>query len=353
MSKNGVTQAFSALPPYFGGKRKLLPWIFQELANVIPSTEWQNKVFLDAFAGGGSVSLYARLQGFKKVLANDWSARTQIIFQGLLQNDREQLSKDDLLILRQPLPIDIPAWISQQFVPHVFSTRHGEALDRVAYWAHQYESPVKRNMALLLLWHMVSDYVCMPTSIGTSNRPYAETLDGLRDWQDLNPKRFLDESFPRLLKPRWSSLESLRCRINVGVTGGAPVHGFQMDACAFVESQQSDIAYFDPPYPGTLSYEQSLKTLDQVLLGPDWQPVNATSPFTKDVNSLKPLLESARHIPVWLLSYGNNCIDLAGLIALVKELAPARTVRGLDRSCQHLSHVSKSQNRKELLVIAY
>lgn len=143
MKTSGLYPPMLALPPYFGGKRKLLPWIFKLLADTIPVSEWSNKTFLDTFAGGGSVSLYAKLQGFKEVLSNDWSARTQIIIQGLLQNSQETLTKTDLLILRQPLPLHECAWIMERFVPDVFSTRHGEALDRLYYWANQYASPTK------------------------------------------------------------------------------------------------------------------------------------------------------------------------------------------------------------------
>lgn len=45
---------FLALPPYFGGKRRLLPWIFGTLARVVPQSEWSQYRFFDTFAGGGA-----------------------------------------------------------------------------------------------------------------------------------------------------------------------------------------------------------------------------------------------------------------------------------------------------------
>lgn len=343
---------FNALPPYFGGKRRLLPWIFNHLDTILPKSDWSNRVFLDAFAGGGSVSLYAKALGFKALLTNDRSARSQIVFQALLLNQSQYLQANDLLWLTQPLPVEVTGFIQSHFVPHVLSTRHAQALDRVWYWAHQYKDPIKQNLSLLLLWHLIHEFVCMPTSINTSNRPYAETLDGLRDWQELNPKRFTDNSFPRLLKPRWSVLESLRKRINAGVFGGNQVFCHQQEAAAFLQAQSGDIAYLDPPYPGSLSYESSLKTLDTILFGRDYAPLPCSA-FSKEVSALRPLLESARHIPIWLLSYGDHLIDLPGLCALVQDLVPNRTVHGAERSYRHLAHVSKTQARKELLVLAY
>lgn len=353
MSKTAKHSFLNALPPYFGGKRKLISWIFQMLHQIVPQADWQQKTFLDAFAGGGSVSLFAKAQGFQSVIANDWSDRTQIIFQSLLHNQTQYLTPDDLLVLTQPLPNGEVGFAETHFASSVVSKRHANAVDRVRYWANQYQDPIKRNLGLLLLWHLIQGYVCMPTSINSSNRPYAETLDGLRDWQDLNPKRFVDNSFQRLCQPRWKQLGSLRKRINAGVFGGTPVITTQLDAQEFIKTHAGDLVYFDPPYAGSLSYESSLKTLDALLLGKIEEESPVVSPFSQDVSALTPLLESARHIPVWIVSYSNHLLELDALEALVQQAAPDKTVVGYERNYQHLAHVSKTANRKELLVIAY
>lgn len=351
MSK--TSSIFNALPPFFGGKRTLLPWVWDSLKKIIPSSDWRDKVFIDAFAGGGSVSFNAKALGFKSVLANDWSDRTQIIFQALLLNQSIHLSKSDLLWLRQPLPEEASPFVETQFSSHVFAKRHAEALDRVRYWANQYQDPIKRALGLLLLWHLAQAYVCMPTGMNTSNRPYAEALDGLRDWQELNPKRFVDQSFPKLLEPRWAKLPSLQKRINAGVFGGSPVQVFQQEACTFLQQVQGDIVYLDPPYAGSMNYEASLKTLDAVLFGkvPDDSPM--VSPFSKDVEALVPLFQSVSHIPVWILSYSNHVAELDEIKMLIQAVAPNRVVQGYQKSYQHLAHVSKTEGREELLIIAY
>jgi 16S rRNA G966 N2-methylase RsmD len=353
LQKPPFAAAFKALPPFFGGKRALVAWIFQKLADLIPQTTWHQKTFLDAFAGGGSVSLFAKAHGFQSVLANDWSDRTQIILESLLSNQTQLLTEQDLLILTQPLPDGQVGFVERELASSVVSKRHANAIDRVRYWASQYQDPIKRNLGLVLLWHLIQLYVVMPTSINTSNRPYAETLDGLRDWQELNPKRFVDNSFPRLCQPRWAKLESLRTRINAGVFGGTPVQTTQLDAHAFVKAHSGDIVYFDPPYAGSLSYESSLRTLDALLFGRVVEETPIISPFSQGVDALTPLLEAAQHIPVWILSYSNHLLELEALNALVQQAAPERTVVGYERGYQHLAHVSKATHRKELLVIAY
>jgi 16S rRNA G966 N2-methylase RsmD len=345
--------ACCALPPYFGGKRRLAPWIFNQLNRIYPQKQWHQMTFLDAFAGGGSMSLQAKAHGFKAIHSNDWSHRSQIVMEALLVNQNQTLSKTDLLWLTQPLPEDSLGPVAQYLVPHVFSTRHAQALDRLIYWAAQFEDLTKRNLARLLVWHLAQDFVCMPTSFNTSNRPYAETIDGLRDWQDLNPKRFTDGSFPGLLVPTWAKLEALRKRINAGVIGGSPVVAHQLEASLFLQQTTGDILYLDPPYAGSLNYESSLKTLDQVLFGKTGEQTLPVSTFSRGLDAIPALLSHACHVPVWILSYSNHVIELPDLVSLVKTQAGKRVVIGFEKAYQHLAHVSKSENRKELLILAY
>ena len=45
--------AWSALPPYLGGKRRLAPTIFREIDRILPRRLWRDLTFLDGFLGGG------------------------------------------------------------------------------------------------------------------------------------------------------------------------------------------------------------------------------------------------------------------------------------------------------------
>jgi 16S rRNA G966 N2-methylase RsmD len=331
-----LSQQLLGLPPYFGGKRKLLPWIMKELAAVLPPAHWSQSVFLDAFMGGGSVSLAAKALGFQTILSNDWSHRSQIIGQALLNNQKQMLSREHMVQMAANSAEG--NFVRQNLCPSVFSSRHAEALDRILVQVTRL--PGSREAALwqLLLWHLACEFVCFPTSLGTSNRPYAEALDGLRAWDGINPKRYLDGSLANLLRPVWAKLETKRKAINSSIFGGADVQVFQQDAVEFIKSNSGDVLYLDPPYPGTLAYERANRVLDTLLFQQIPEDSNCeVSPFSRGVEALHPMLEAARKIPIWVLSYGNRCIELPELVALVKQHAGKREVVGFAKAYHTIS----------------
>lgn len=342
-----LSTRLQGLPPYFGGKRKLLPWIFGRLFEVLPRSEWSSLTYMDAFMGGGSISLMAKACGFKKILANDWSERSQVIGQALLVNNRQKLSQE--VIFKATSPLERSGVIEQTYCPSVFSTRHARVLDQILAQVDQSQDLTQKSLLRLLLWHCAVDSVCFPTSLGTSNRPYAEALDGLRAWDSLNPKRYLDGSIAHLVSPTWSKISRIRDKINASIFGGSEVQLSRMEATAFIAQNHGDVLYLDPPYPGTLAYEKANQVLDSILFGKDAVSQEISS-FSSSPEALHPLLEAAKHIPVWVISYGNKVLELPELIEMVKR--HRANVVGFARSYQHLAHVSKNSNNQELLVIA-
>jgi hypothetical protein len=113
-----------------------------------------------------------------------------------------------------------------------------------------------------------------------------------------------------------------------------------------------DICYFDPPYSGTTSYERALAPLDDLLRG---GPVDEPpSPFsTEPPEKILPrLFEAADHIPLWVLSYGNQRIELPGLMDLVRRFRPhveGREIRYVH--CTGLAGEESRQRNRELLIV--
>jgi 16S rRNA G966 N2-methylase RsmD len=342
-----------ALPTYAGSKKNLVTWIARNLNEFVPLTDCHEMIFLDAFSGGGSVSLMAKYLGFKQVLTNDWSKRSNIVGKAILENDEHILTHPDLLFAFQTLVEErLPGFIESNYCPSVFASRHAHVLDQLFQASSQVNSPIKRELYRLLLWHIIAEFVAFPTSIGKSNRPFAECMDAQRDWMSLNPKRFQDGSIQKLLQPIWPVLLAKTKLIKGGIFKGAPVTMSQQDARAFIADNSGDILYLDPPYAGTLSYEKTNRVLDSLLTGQIIPESPPSSPYTQSTEMLHALLESARHIPCWVLSYGNHQLTLDELVALVKQHAPDREVQGVSKRYVHMPHVSKSTNNQELLIVA-
>lgn len=159
----------------------------------------------------------------------------------ILSNHVQGLSSQELTRLCQPLPKNITHPFMSNLVPSVFSTCHGQWLLRIHYWSAQVNDPVTQALGQLLLWHLAGRFVIMSSSIGTANRPYAETLDGLRDWQDLNPKRFTDGSFQKLLVHPHQVVQQCQQHIKGGIFGGVPVECHQEEICTLLPQIQADI----------------------------------------------------------------------------------------------------------------
>jgi len=114
---------FNALPSYLGGKRRLIGAIFKNLPPPGEST-----TFVDAFLGGGSVSLYAKARGYR-VICNDVAERSFAVGKALIENDHAKLTKDDLVKF-SALPKGA-GYVEKNLSPDVFPVEHGRFLDQL------------------------------------------------------------------------------------------------------------------------------------------------------------------------------------------------------------------------------
>ena len=90
-----MSDLVKALPAYFGGKRRLCRLLFALLATAVSPDQWGGLGFIDPFLGGGSVSLYAKSQGFH-VRCNDIALRSAAIGHALIANSDTKLSEADV-----------------------------------------------------------------------------------------------------------------------------------------------------------------------------------------------------------------------------------------------------------------
>jgi len=334
---------WTALPPYLGGKRRLCPLIFREIDQLLPRAEWHGRTFLDGFLGGGSVSLYAKAQGLT-VVSTDIATRAITVGQALIANSRVRLIRDDVLALVAPVD-GPPGRIEQELVPAVFTANVARLIDRALAIAAATGDDAKAALLRLLAIRVAMlEHPMSQVRKGTIHRVATGEYEAITDSCVHHYVQGL-----RLTRP--DRLWAIAQQINAGVFAGEArvVQGNILD---LLPSLDADIAYFDPPYPGVMSYEKEYRVIDAILEGSS----RPTSPFTArdGANLIDGLLERAQHIPLWILSLGNEVVTLDELTAKMARLG--RRTRSLEIKHQHLPAVATAEKKaanREFLVVGW
>jgi hypothetical protein len=334
---------WSALPPYLGGKRRLCPLIFREVDRLLPRHLWPGLTFLDGFLGGGSVSLYAKAQGFR-VISTDIADRAITVGQALIENSRVRLTHEDVLRLAAPTD-DPPGRIERDYAPGTFTGPQARLLDRAliaaAATADRAKAALLRLLAVrvALLAHPMSQ-----VRAGTIHRLSSGEYESITE-------SCLYHYVDGLRLTRPEKLWELAQSINAGVfSGHATVR--QASVLDVLPEIEADVAYFDPPYPGVMSYEKEYRIIDEILEGQS----RPTSPFTARDGAamLDTLFGRAMHIPVWLLSLGNAVVGIEELAEKMARLG--RETRSIAIKYAHLPAVAtaeKKEANQEFLVVGW
>lgn len=334
---------WSALPPYLGGKRRLCPLIFREIDRLLPRRLWRGLVFVDGFLGGGSVSLYAKAQGFR-VVATDIAERAITVGEALIANSRVRLTREDVLRLAQDGG-EVPGRVEREYVPSTFTGEQGRFLDRALAVAAGTPDPAKAALIRLLAIRVA--LLAHPMSqvrAGTIHRISSGEYEAITESCLYH---YVDGL--RLMRP--AKLWDLAQQLNAGVFQG---EGRVIRASIFDALPVTDatIAYFDPPYERVMSYEKEYRVIDEILEGAS----RPTSPFTVRGGSamLDGLFDRAQHIPIWLLSFGNAAVGIEELVSKMARFG--RETRAIAIRYQHLPAVAtaeKKRENREFLVVGW
>jgi len=343
MRRSRKLSMWSALPPYLGGKRRLCPLIFREIDRILPRSSWCTRTFLDGFLGGGSVALYAKAQGFG-VVACDIAERSIVVGQALVENNRGRLTREDVLRLARP-GTGPPGRVEQAYAPNVFTPAQARLLDRALAHADTSKDPAKAALLRLLA-----------IRVALLAHPMSQVRSGTIHRLDSGEYESITESCLyhyvdglRLTRP--AKLWELARQLNAGVFEGR-ARVLKRDVMAALPEIQADVAYFDPPYPGVMSYEREYKVIDEILEGSS----KPTSPFTArdGAEMLDTLFARASHIPIWLLSLGNAVVGIEELEAKMARLG--RRTRAISLRYQHLPAVATEEKKaanREFLVVGW
>lgn len=333
---------FDALPPYFGGKRRLLGHIFRELP---PPSE--APLFADAFLGGGAVSLFAKARGYQ-VLCNDLAERSVLVGRALVENDRVRLGSEDALRLFAG-DAGEPGFMETHHAPTVVTTRHARFLDGAIAATAGMEEP-KRSLSRLLLVKYL--FRLRPMGNFGAKTITEQVEDGRFD--ELNPTFLRGDYLARVHAHPKRHVDALVEQLGRGVFGGAgECRAHQLDAMEFVRAIEADVLYLDPPYgDGTLAYETALRVVDEMLQGRRINPERSAFSQACWKQALAQLLDAAQHIPVVALSFGSVSATLEELVELMRRFRPDVTGHAIHYAhCASLASEESRARNHELLII--
>lgn len=337
-----MLRMFKALLPYYGGKRKLCPVIFRQIFRYLPRNKWYGAVFVDAFLGSGAMSLYAKAQGFR-VICNDIAERSYIAGKTLIENNDTKITDADIHRLFVVAPGN-EHFIEKKFTPDVFTKKHGKFLDN-AFTNAKYAID---KYVLLKYIFSIRPYSKF-SSPNAFNRP-------MEDERYDEIKRTYTKHIKDNLRSPLSILKTEKMRVNTGIfSNGLKNEVFKTDVFDFIDEVEGDVLYLDPPYAGTLAYENEYGVLDEIL--EDTVPRTARNDFSgKDgMDRLDALLSGAGKFPLWVISFGNaggkNSLDK--LVDIVSKYRPCEASEFAYQHCGAMATEEHKQKSKEWVVIGY
>ena len=324
-------QAYRALPAYLGSKRRLAPLLFSALNEIMPHRSWVGGRWVEPFLGSGAMALTAKAHGFE-VHASDRARRSFVVGKALIENTESHLATADVSALFKSTPDPAVHAIARR----VLGEQQAQFVARAIPAIRAAPEPQCWLLELTLLKWLLR---CFPMSIpSATDARYGAELD-----LDRISTRRVGHYLRARRSARPSVLWSIAQDVNAGVLPGTG-SASQLGALDFLSTQQADVVYLDPPYPGTSSYEDAYAFIDELLEGER----HNVSDYSGRAPPITSLLDAASHIPIWLISYGGR--DAANIVDLVRDRRSR--VEVCEVTYQHLASLNPNRSTNELIIAA-
>lgn len=337
---------FYALPNYIGGKRRLLPVIFREIAQICPPPSWPELTIIDPCAGACSASLYAKAQGLR-VIAGDIAQRSYIVQAALIENATQTLDEHDLGLLFEPRNSYEP-FVAAHLVPDHFTQAFAEFLDLALANIADHPSLTKQALLKLLLYKIMDGPRFLFNECQVSWAVDRDAIEQLPAHHAARAQRWY-------LMPPPTLVQRVAPTVNAAVfSNGHDNLAHQTDAQELVEQWAGhvEIMYLDPPYPEVRDYEKLYRPLDSVFAGKMLPAVTSPWSTSRFRPQLLRLLEAAQPIPLWVISYGSVGVTLSELLDLVQEFRPAKAITLPYPHLQAVARQEIAQANREYIIVA-
>ncbi len=284
---------------YLGSKLKLIEWVINRIPNNV------NTIF-DAFSGSGVVSYYLK----KKCLAvtsNDFLKSSYYYTKALVENNNQRLSENDMnfLLLKNSKARD---YIQANFSDFFYTAEECKFIDNVYSNIQSLDNKYKKALAFSALIR-----TCIQKIPGGKFRRNLLKYRN-QDYIHYRPKFVKDikETFTSFLKDYNHAV----------FDNGKENKAHNENIFELIPKIKTDAVYFDPPYGGSgFDYEKDYFFIE--LLAKYYGEIHEFKGKSKSYSNLQfsgfnknnllnesfnKLFDSAKHIPIWIISYNNRSL---------------------------------------------
>jgi hypothetical protein len=240
---------------------------------------------------------------------------------------------------------DGPGLVERELSPVAFTQSQARVIDHALALATEAADPSKAALLRLLA-----------IRIALAAHPFSYARRGTigkmttGEYESITPSA-LPQYVRGLRLATFPQVWDLAERINHGVFEGRGEMR-QGDTLELLPGIETDVLYADPPYEATRGYEAHYRVVDQIL-GDESRPTSAFT-ATGGAGLIDTLLERAKHIPLVVLSFGNETVSLQELEQ--KMVRHGRSTRAIEIPYARLAALSKGEKSgqdKELLVLGW